>query len=237
MRARRDGGLRRVHCLLRVGSLRRVGSLLRARGLRWFLHLGLLFLAAPAFGQGSVTELLLFRTGESLRADVRAYDLLDERTTLTIESGLPGSCVYLLRLEDRSGRLVAERYVERSLHFDVWENRYVLESAEETLALPTLAAADSVISHLANCDLGPLSRLRPEEEYQLTLQIAVRPLGPEDRERFSRYVSRNSSGGGEEIAFDLSALLGHAEEEKGTSRQVIGRASPFFRAGDLREAP
>jgi hypothetical protein len=112
-----------------------------------------------------------------------------------------------------------------------------MESAEETLALPTLAAADSAISHLANCDLCPLSRLRSEEEYQLTLQIAVRPLGPKDRERFSRYVSRNVAGGGEEVALDLSGLFGHAEEEKGSSRQVIGRASPFFRAGDLGEAP
>ena len=237
MRARRDDGLRRIGCLLRVDSLRRVGCLPRARGLRWSLPLGLALLAAPAFGQGRVTELLLFRMGESLRADVRAQDLLDERTTQTIESGLPGSCVYLLRLEDRSGRLVAERYVERSLRFDVWENRYDLESAEETLALPTLAAADSVISRLANCDLGPLSRLRPEEEYQLTLQIAVRPLGPEDRERFSRYVSRNSAGGGEDVALDLSGLFGHATEETGSSRQVIARSSPFFRAGDLREAP
>jgi hypothetical protein len=224
MRARRDGGLRRVGCLLRV------------RDLRWLLPLGLAFLAVPAFGQGSVTELCLFRTGKSLRADVRAQDLLDERTTLTIESGVPGTCVYLLRLEDRSGRLVAERYVERSLRFDVWEKRYLLEIAEETLALPTLAAADSAISRLANCDLCPLSRLRSEEEYQLILQIAVRPLGFDDRERLSGYVSRNSSGG-EEVALDLSGLFGHAEEGKGSSRQVVERASPFFRAGDLREAP
>ena len=224
MRARRDGGLRRVGCLLRVGSL------------RWFFPLGLACLAVPAFGQGSVTELLLFRTGESLRADVRARDLLDERTTLTVESGVPGTCAYLLRLEDRSSRLVAERYVERSLRFDVWEKKYLLESAEETLALPTLAAADSVISRLANCDLCPFSRLRPEEEYQLIVQIAVRPLAPDGRERLFGYASRNSSGG-EEVAFDLSGLFGHTEEEKGSSRQVIGRASPFFRAGDLKEAP
>jgi hypothetical protein len=211
---------------------------MRARrdgGLRWFFPLGLAFLAAPAFGQGSVTALLLFRTGESLRADVRANDLLDERTRETIESGLPGSCVYLLRLEDRSGRLVAERFVERSLRFDVWESRYLLEDAEETLALPTLAAADSAVSRLASCDLCPLSRLRSEEEYQLLLQIAVGPLAIDDRERLFGYASRNSSGG-EEVDLDLIGLFGHGEKDKGSSRQVIERASPFFRTGDLREA-
>jgi hypothetical protein len=219
MRARRGSGLRRFG------------------GRRWLLPLGLAFLAARAFGQGSVTELLLFRTSESLRAEVRAHGLLDERTTLTIESGLPGTCLYRLRLEDRSGRLVAERYVQRSLRFDLWENRYLLESAEETLALPTLAAADSAISRLADCDLCPLSRLRSTEEYQLILQIAVCPLAPADRDRLSRYVSRNSAGDGEEVALDLSGLFGRAMEEKGTSRQIIGSASPFFRPGDLREAP
>ena len=209
----------------------------RVGGQRWLLPLGLALLAAPASGQGSVTELLLFRSGESLRAEVHARDLLDERTTATIESGLPGTCVYMLRLEDRSGRLVAERYVERSLRFDLWENRYLLESAEGTLALPTLAAADSAISCLANYDLCPVSRLRSTEEYQLILQIAVHPLAPDDRERLSRYVSRSSGGDGEEVALDLSGLFGREMEDQGSARQVMGRASHFFRAGDLREAP
>jgi hypothetical protein len=214
-----------------IRGVRRGGSRL------WFLPLCLASFASPAAGQGSVTELLLFRNSESLRTEVCAQDLLDERTTLTIESGLPGTCVYRLRLEDRSGGLVAERWVERSLRFDLWENRYVLESEEGTLALPTLAAADSAISRLVNCDLCPLSQLRSTEEYRVILQIAVRPLGTERKKRLSRYVNRASAGGDGAIALDLNALFGHVMAETESSRPVIGRVSPFFRAGDLEVTP
>lgn len=202
----------------------------------WLLPLGMALLAAPAFGQGSVTELFLYRTGESLRAEVRAHDLLDERTMQTIESGFPGVCLYLLRLEDRSGRLVAERSVERSLRYDPWKDHYLLTSEDDSLALPTLAAADSAISCLANCDLCPTSLLRSTEEYQLSLQIAVKPLASDRGGGLFGHVSdRGADPDG--VAFDLQALFGRAAQEKSVSGQVIGRSSPFFRAADLREAP
>ena len=220
----------------------------RNGGLRWFFPLGLAFLGTPAQAQGSVTELLVFRTGESLCVEVRAHDLLDERTTWTIDSGLPGTCVYLLRLEDRSGRLVAQRYVERSLRYDLFKNLYLLESggdslalptlaAADSLALPTLAAADSAISRLVSCDLCPVSRLGFTEEYTLTLQIAVQSFAPDDRVDLSRYVGSNSAGDTEDDAVDLATLLGRSVPARERARQVIGRTSPFFRAGDLREAP
>jgi hypothetical protein len=223
--------------LIRGGSgdaRRRAGSW-RAGSRLWFLPLLLAGHASAAFGQGHVSELLLFRSSESLLAEVRAQDLLDEPTTLTIESGLPGTCIFRLRLEDRSGGLVAERSVVRSLWFDLWENRYVLESEEGTLALPTLAAADSAISSLVNCDLCPLSKLSKSEEYRLTLQIAVCPLGTEGKRSLSRYVNQASAGGDGAIALDLNALFGHVMRETESSRPGIGGVSPFFRAADLKE--
>ena len=206
-------------------------------GRSWAFLLGLILLGSEAFAAGTVTDLRLFRDQDAVRAEVRATGLLDQRTALTIESGLPGTCLYLFRLEDRAGRTVAERYLEFSLRFDLWESRYLLRNGEETLALPTLAAADSAISHLPGAEVCPLSRLRPGDEYRLVLQIAVRPLAPEDRERLSRYVSRNSAGGREEVAVDLSALFGRVMEEKESSRQIVRQMSPFFHTADLPEAP
>jgi hypothetical protein len=219
------------------GGRHRAGGLRRAGGPRCLLALGLACLAVPAFGQGTITDLLLFRTRDSLRAEVRAQNLLNKRTTTTIESGLPGSCVYLLRLQDRSGRPVAERYVEWNLRYDMWLGGYLLEGAEDTLALPTLAAADSAISRLANYDLCPVSRLQSGEEYQLVLQIAVRPLASGDRKHLFRFASHGGDADDAGITFDLNRIFGHALEEEEGSRQIIGRASPFFRAGDLKEAP
>lgn len=196
-----------------------------------------LLILARAEAAGQVTEIRPVRNHEWLRAVVRARDLLDERTRLTIESGLPGTCIYELRLEDRAGRPVAEQYVERTLRFDLWESRYLLGEDEEERQLPTLAAADSALSYLADCSICPLDRLQTNAEYRLVVRIAVRPLAPEDRRRLSRYVSRTSGSGGEEVAFDLSGVFNHIIGEKGKSRQVVQHAGAYFRLTDVEEIP
>ncbi len=156
----------------------------------------------------------------------------------TIESGLPGACVYELHLEGRSGELVAERLAERSLRFDVWERRYLLESKDGTIVLPTPDAAVSAFSHLAVRDLCPLSWLSPTEEYRLTLQIAVRSLGVKDEEFLFGFAEQVSSGGEGGIAINLSRLFKHVTAEKTkSSRKIVEGASPFFHTGDLDESP
>lgn len=191
--------------------------------------------AAAAVGQ--ITELRLFRSGGALHAEVRSRDLLDERTRSTIESGLPGTGLYLFRVEDRAGRAVAEIVVERTLRFDLWENRFLLEGEEATRALQSSAEADSAFSHLADCVLGPLHRLQPGTEYRVVVQIAVRPLAPEDRRRLSRYVSRTSGGGGEEVALDLSVVFGRILGEKSKARPSVQHTGPYFRVDELPEGP
>lgn len=186
---------------------------------------------------GLVTDLRLSCDGGWLHAEVRARDLLDERTRLTIESGLPGTCLFQLRLEDRTGRPIEERYVERTLRFDLWENRYLLEEGDEPRALPTREAADSAFSHVADCRLVALSRLLSNGEYRVVVQIAVRPLAPEDRQRLSRYVSRTSAGGGEEVALDLGVVFGRILGEKSSSRPTVRHVGPFFRVADLPGQP
>ncbi len=198
-----------------------------------------LIAARPSAGlaAGQITDLRLFRSGGTLHAEVRSRDLLDERTRSTIESGLPGTCLYFFRVEDRAGRAVAEVYVERTLRFDLWENRFLLEGGDQPLSLTSAAEADSAFSHLADRVLGPLHRLPPGKEYRVVVQIAVRPLAPEDRRRLSRYVSRTSGGGGEEVALDLSVVFGRILGEKSKSRPSIQHTGPYFRVDDLSEGP
>lgn len=188
-------------------------------------------------GPGQVTDLRPFRSGGSLCVEIRARDLLDERTRLTVESGLPGTCLYLLRVEDRGGRAVLERFVERTLRFDLWENRFLLEDERGARALPSRAAADSAFSHLADCALGPLTRLHAGQEYRVVVQIAVRPLAPEDRRRLSGYISRTSGGGGEEVALDLSVVFRGILGGKARSKPSAQHAGPFFRVDELPEGP
>jgi hypothetical protein len=213
----------------------------RAAGGGIFLLLLCLFRALPgqaadARPAGRIVELRLFRSGGSLCALVRARDLLDERTRSTVESGLPGTCIYHILLQEQNGRKTAERVVERTLRFDLWNNRYLLEEEADVRTYAMQAEADSALERLSRCDLCPLSRLRGEVEYRVVVRVAVRPLAPEDRERLSRYVSR-TSGGGEEVAFDVGAVFDHLLGGSARALPVIEQIGPPFRLDDLPEAP
>jgi hypothetical protein len=199
--------------------------------------MGQFLCARKVYSAGRVEDLRLFRCGGWLRAEIRALDLLDPRTTSTIESGFPGTCVYRVVLEDRTGRAVAQRYVAQSLRVDFWENRYRLEGPDGTRTFPGLAPADSALSHLASCAVCPVTQLRSGEEYRLVVLIAVRPLAPADREHLSRYVTRNRGLDNEDVTLDLEAIFarvfGAPEEDGG----VIRHAGPFLRVADLPEEP
>jgi len=182
---------------------------------------------------GQVTEVDIYQRGDQLQVDVVATDLLDQRTSMTIESGLPGTCVYGLRLEDDEQQPVVERWVEMSLRFDLWENIYRLDGLGGPRSFTTLAAADSAWSRIEVPGFCAAARLRSDASYRLILTIAVQPLAPEDRERLSRYVSRNSGGGGEELALDVGKVLARLFRGTGNGKRSGLHVGEFFRLGDL----
>lgn len=187
------------------------------------------------FGAGRVEELRLFRSQGWLRAEIRALDLLDPPTTSTIESGYPGTCAYRVFLEDRTGRVVSEQYIPRSLRRELWEFRYVLEDPDGTRTFAELAVADSAISHVPSCAVCPVAGLRPGEEYRLVVVIDVRPLGPADQERFSGHLTRGSDDHGPPL--DLGAILKRIFGGRQESETVVRHVGPFIRVTDLPEEP
>lgn len=184
-----------------------------------------------------IVDLRVWRQDGWVRLDLHARDLLDARTTSTVESGLPGTCVYDLRIEDRGGVVVAERLLQMSLRFDLWEGHYLLEGADGARSLPSLAAADSAWSRLAGEPVGRLDRLGPAIEYRLVARIVVRPLAPGDRERLSRYLSQHSGGGLEQVNLDLGAILSGIFGRRAPGERIVESSSGWFRPGDLEERP
>jgi hypothetical protein len=206
-------------------------------GLVRLLGLCAILLATEARAAGQVVEVRPFLSEGWLRAEIQARDILDERTRSTIQSGLPGTCIYQLNLEDRAGRVVAERYIELTLRFDLWENFYILDDIEGAHTFPTLAAADSALSHRPDCGISAITSLQSDVEYRIIVRIAVRPLAAEDRRRLSRYVSRTSGGGHEEVAIDLSGVFQHILGDEGKTRPLIEKVGPLFRLGEIRGTP
>lgn len=194
-------------------------------------------LLSTGIARAEVVELRAFRQSGWLRLDLRARDLLDPRTMSTIESGLPGTCVYHVRVEDREGLVVQERLLELSLRFDLWGGRYLLEGPNGPQSLPSLAAADSAWSHLAGEPVCPLERLLPAVDYRLAVRIAVRPLAAADRERLSLYVSRHSGGSGEQVNLDLGAVLADMFGRRQKGERTVEFTGTWFRTGTLEEGP
>ena len=201
---------------------------------RWILLSALVLLALPA-NAGRIAEARLYVTAGSVRVDLTATDLLDQRTESTIDSGLPGTCVFGLHLESRRSTL-GETFVEQSLRLDLWENIYLLRRGIVEERFGSLAEADSAWSNLENIELVRQSVLVAERQYRLVVQVAVRPLAPEDRERMSRYVQKHSGSGSEELSLDLGALFA-GMFGRGDKDQVARFESEWFLPVELEVRP
>ncbi len=200
----------------------------------WVLVVWIAVVAFPAQA-GRIVSAQVHMVGEDVSVDLRAEDLLDRRTESTINSGLPGTCVFRLRLESRE-RPIAERFVEQNLRLDLWEDVYRLQRGIAQQQYSSLEAADSAWSNLAGIQLARRSQLRPESLYRLVVQVAVRPLAPEDRERMSRYVRKHSGSGSEELSLDLGALFAGLFGG-GKQEQVVRFETDWFRPGELEVRP
>ncbi|MFH1843037.1 MAG: hypothetical protein ABIF77_07490 [bacterium] len=196
-----------------------------------------LLVAVSAQAGGIVEVIHIYRQAGQVRLELRAREILDRRTASTVDSGLPGTCVYHLQLLDEAEQVVVEFFLELTLQLDLWENRYLLDCPSGRHVFPSLAAADSAWSHLIGIDLCPEPRLAPDLGYRLQVQIAVQPLAPEVRKRLSRYVSSNSSRNREELALDLGAVFGRILGGDGPDNDNVRFVSPWFRIGDLEERP
>jgi hypothetical protein len=191
-------------------------------------------LAAPA-SAGRIAEARLHVTGGTVRVDLRALELLDPRTASTIDSGLPGTCVFGLQIESRR-EIVVEQFIEQHLRLDLWENIYLLRRGIAEQRFSSLASADSAWSHLKDVELVRRSVLLPERQYRLVVQVAVRPLAAEDRERMSRYVKKHSGSGSEELSLDLGALFS-GMFGRGNQEQVVRFETGWFRPSELEVRP
>ncbi len=184
-----------------------------------------------------LTHLVPGRSDGWLVAGVQGANLLDLRTRSTIESGLPGTLVLLLAVEEEGGRIVAVRETQRTLELDLWEGTLQLREGDRVVTYFGLAAADSAWSSFQDLRLVQLRELRPGVRYRLHAELMVRPLGVEDRRRVSRWVSRREEGQRRELSLDLGGLLQHFVGRAARGDQEVNArlSSEPFRVEDLLE--
>ncbi len=205
---------------------------------RWVRILGLFWALAwvdVALGV-DVEGIELGRRDGWVLLNLRARELLDTKITSTIESGLPGTCVYRVVLRERAGPTVVQRLMEFSLRLDLWEELYILETPARSRTFASLEEADAAWSRLHELRLFPTAELRASATYEVAVEVIVRPLAAADRARVAEFVRQTSSGDTQEFALDvgsvLSRLLGGDRQSSATPM-----ASVTFVVGELEQWP
>lgn len=185
---------------------------------RWMPIVGAALLALSteaARGQPRVEQVVVYRDGGWLACDVTAADLLDARVRSTVESGLPGSCVWRLAVTRDGDGDLARVLWETSLRLDLWTERFQLTDPRGARELTGWAAADSALAHPRGIRLLRLESVPSELRLRIVVDVIVEPLGPAERARLARYVSDSSQTGADEFALDVGGLLARFLGRKG----------------------
>ena len=199
-----------------------------ARTLAPLLALVLALISGNAARAGHVVDAQVRHEGDWLVVDLRLADLLDPRTRSTVESGLPGSCLLEIELRDEDAEFAMTRRLERSLEVDLWEDVVRLIEDGRELVFRSLAEADSAWSTWSSLRMARWSTLPQDRHYHLQISVHVEPLGAEERERVSRWVSRSEHNDRRDYSIDMGGLVrrffGSAEEDRDVN---LWRGPPF----------
>jgi len=195
----------------------------------------LLGASASAHAQAQIQRVDVYAKDGWLACRVRASGLMDHRIESTVESGLPGACVYHVRLRYQDNGEIVSRPFELRLRLDVWNEQYVLESSLGEEIFLSLAAADSAWAHPAEIRLIEIDTVSPTRWLEVQADIFVSPLGADSRAWITDYVSQRSSGDRDEFSLDVGGLL---RRFLGKGRKK-GRAfvAPAFQANSVERVP
>jgi hypothetical protein len=203
--------------------------------------LGLLLLGClPGFvhAQTRIDGLEVYRRDGWLSCEIRSSDMMDPRIESTVESGLPGACLYELRLKWSDDGEIVRLPLQLSLRLDLWEEVYYVEGAGREERFSSLARADSAWAHLENVRLLPLDQLDANRPLELEVMLIVSPLGAEQRAWIDDYVSQASRNQRSELTLNLGGFLKKVfGNDKDAGRASASRSSAPFTVRGLEARP
>lgn len=167
----------------------------------------LMMLPGGARSQTVIERLEVFRSDGWLACEIRSGQMMDERIRSTVESGLPGACLYDLRLKWSDNGEVLHLPVRLSLRLDLWEESYYVEGAGLSEQFATIDMADSAWAHLDEVRLLRLDQLDANRPLELEVVLLVSPLGAEQRAWIDDYVSQANRNQRNELSLNLGGLL------------------------------
>jgi hypothetical protein len=195
------------------------------------------FLGVAVSHAGEVFDAQVRRESDWLVVDLQLANLLDERTRSTVESGLPGSCLLEISLLDDRSDFEVTRRLERSLEVDLWEDVVRMIEAGREILFSSIAEADSAWSDWSSLRLARLPSLTGGRSYHLEVTVHVQPLGAEERERVSRWVSESGRGDRTDVSIDMGGLVRRFFGSGDSGREIDVWRGRSFTLESLEERP
>ena len=169
--------------------------------------LSLWLLPATTIAQTRIDQLEVYRSDGWLVCEIRSSEMMDSRIRSTVESGLPGACLYDLRLKWSDNGEILRLPLKLSLRLDLWEDTYYVEGAGQQESFASLDRADSAWAHLGGVRLMRLDQLDANRSLELEVVLLVSPLGAEQRAWIDDYVSQANRNQRNELSLNLGGFL------------------------------
>lgn len=194
----------------------------------------------PGFAraQTRIEGLEVYRSNGWLACEIRSSEMMDPRIRSTVESGLPGACLYELRLKWSDDGEILRVPLQLSLRLDLWKEVYYVEGAGRRERFASLALADSAWAHLEGVRLLPLDQLDANRALELEVMLIVSPLGAEQRAWIDDYVSQASRNQRSELSLNLGGFLKKVfGKDSGTGQASANLVSAPFTVRGLEARP
>lgn len=226
-------------------------SKIRAFGIRGLLLLSLGVWPVSDSARAQTRDLMYisgvtpFVQNDTLRVSFRISNMFSQKVRGTIQSGLPSVVEYQIDLYEHKRRLLRLHQIQRIL-YDVWEERYTLESADADTGrvFATFQTLARHCSQIENLVLLSRLRLRPQTRYRLTISASVSPISAHQNRKLSGWLqsanqtedditSPESSSG---FKLNLSKLVSFFMRSSNRRGNYSAQFSTEFRLSDLLPA-
>jgi len=126
--------------------------------------------------------------------DVRLHDPFEPRVRESLERGMPATLSVRAELWRRRhgwfDRLESSYEAAVRIRYDVWSEQYRIERpGAEPVLVPSLDAADALLSHPWALPVGRIGQLNPEGAYYVAVSAVLKPLSVEDVKEVEGWLS------------------------------------------------
>ncbi len=131
---------------------------------------------------------------EQLYISYHVSELIDGKTVTGLEKGFTSMALHRMYVWRRKGLIsqqIAETAYPVRLSYDRWQQKYLLESKDETRWTRSVAHVQRFCSQLTDVFVCPTTNLTTDAVYYLSIQVTLQPVSEETYEELRTWLSRS----------------------------------------------